>query len=356
MKTSARAILILLFSASFCVTAHAQTSATPVQVESVQTASVIKRVELTGNVTSPHVSQISTSVAGLIQEIDLDSGAQVKEGEVLVKLDAELEAATLEQLAANKRQAHAEVADVKRRLEVATRLAKRNYGPQNTVDDRRAELESKQAALESAIAAERRQSVLLKRHTIKAPFDGIISTRMGEVGEWIEPGNSIFELVAMHGLRVDIPVPQQFYTHVKNGVDVSLTFETLSSKTQTAKVDAIIPVSDPNARTFTLRVLPVATDLPITPGMSARAVLKFDIGQKGIVISRDALIRHPDGRITTWVVTGSDSQPSVEERRVELGNAYDGVVHVVSGLKDNERVVVRGNEGLRDGQNVRVVD
>lgn len=352
----ARSLAALLVSALFFTSAHAQKSATPVQVERVQLAPIVNRIELTGSVTSPHVSQISTSVAGLIQEISLDSGATVEEGQVLVKLDDELEIATLEQLAARTRQARTEVADVERRLEVAERLAKKNYGPQNTVDDRRAELESKRAILASAIAEQKRQTVLLKRHTIKAPFDGIIANRMGEIGEWVEPGNGILELVAMRGLRIDIPVPQKFLTDVKNGVDVSLVFEALSAAAQPANVDAIIPVSDPNARTFTLRVKPAKTNLPIAPGMSARAILKLDAGQEGIVVSRDALIRHPDGRVTIWVFKGDDRQPSVEERRVELGSAHDGVVHVLSGLKDNERIVIRGNEGLRDGQTVRIMN
>lgn len=334
----------------------AETPATPVQVEVIASSPIVKEIELTGTVTSPNVSQISTSIAGLIEEVKFDSGAVVKRDDVLAQLDDELELATLTELTAKSKQAQTEASDAARRLEIAKNLAERKIGPQNTADDRLAELESKRAALESARAAEKRQSVVIKRHTIKAPFDGVISQRMGEVGEWIEPGNPLFELVALKELRVDVPVPQQFYEAINRETDVSLTFETLSGAPQSARVDVLIPVNDPDARTFTLRVLPQDNALPITPGMSARVLLKLKAGQTGTVVSRDALIRHPDGRITAWVTEKGDKATAVKERLIKIGHSFNGLVHVVSGLKEGERVVVRGNEALREGQAVRITN
>jgi RND family efflux transporter MFP subunit len=164
----------------------------------------------------------------------------------------------------------------------------------------------------------------------------------------------VFELVAMRDFRVDVPVPQDYYARLREGAEVAVEIDALPGVTVPAKIGALIPVSHPDARTFTLRVLPERDDIPITPGMSARVLINLDTGTRGLVVSRDALIRYPDGRVTVWLLTEDGDTTSVIERRIEIGLAFDGVVEVLAGLKDGDRVVVRGNESLREGQTVRL--
>jgi membrane fusion protein, multidrug efflux system len=326
----------------------------PVETQDVKEAPVIRKLELSGTVTSPHASQISTSVEGLVSKVYFDSGAVVKKGDLLLELDPELEEAAYAQAKAQATQAAAEVEDAKRRLRIAESLAKRNYGPQNEVEARQAEVEIDTATQESFTAEQKRRMALLDRHKLPAPYDGVISKRMAEVGQWVEPGTAVFELVAMHDFRVDVPVPQDYYARLREGADVEIEIDSLPGEKIPAKIGALIPVSDPDARTFTLRVLPAREDIPITPGMSARVLVNLNIGRRDLTVSRDALIRYPDGRITVWVLKEDGDSVSVTERRVEIGLAFDGLVQVLSGLKEGERVVVRGNESLREGQTVRL--
>lgn len=326
----------------------------PVETEVVRQSPVIRKLELSGSVSSPHASQISTLVPGLVSKVHFDSGAYVKQGDMLLELDSELEEAAYEQAAAMAAQAAGEVKDAKRRLDIAASLAKRNYGPQNEVEARQAEVEIDTATYDGHRAEQRRRSVILDRHMLRAPFDGVISRRMVEVGQWVTPGNAVFELVAMKDFRVDVPVPQDYYARLRDGADVAIEVDTLPGQKIPAKIGALIPVSDPDARTFTLRVLPTRDNIPITPGMSARVLIDLDTGSRDVVVSRDALIRYPDGRITVWVVQNDGDKTSVTERRVEIGLAFDGLVQVLSGLEEGERVVVRGNESLREGQAVQL--
>ncbi|MEM7193292.1 MAG: efflux RND transporter periplasmic adaptor subunit, partial [Pseudomonadota bacterium] len=328
--------------------------AAPVETETVRLSPVIRKLELSGSVSSPHESQISTLVPGLVSKVHFDSGAYVKQGDMLLELDSELEEAAYEQAAAETKQAAGEVEDAKRRLNIAASLAKRKYGPQNEVDARSAEVEIDIATHDSYRAEQKRRAVVLDRHKLRAPFDGVIAKRMVEVGQWVTPGTAVFELVAMKNFRIDVPVPQDYYAQLQDGADVALRIDTLPNEDIPAKIGALIPVSDPDARTFTLRVLPTRTNIPITPGMSARVLVDLDTGKRGLVVSRDALIRYPDGRITVWVLQDSDDKTSVTERRVEIGLTFDGLVQVLSGLKEGERVVVRGNESLREGQAVKL--
>lgn len=346
--------LVLLAWCVAVVPAHAQPPAPPVESEEARMAPVVKQLEISGTVSTPQASQISTSVEGLVSEIHFDSGARVKKGDLLLKLDSELEEAALAQAQAQTEQAAAEVKDARRRLKIAQTLASREYGPKNEAEAREAEVDIDLAALEAAKAEQARRAAILERHELRAPFDGVISERMAEVGQWVVPGTAAFELVAMDGFRIDLPVPQDYFAQLREGTDVSLKFDALPDETIPAEIDALIPVSDPDARTFTLRVLPLRKNLPITPGMSARVIVRLNTGQEDVVVSRDALIRYPDGRITVWVLEKADGETKVRERRVEIGLAFDNLVQIRSGLKAGERVVVRGNESLRDGQSVRL--
>jgi len=326
----------------------------PVETDVVREAPIIRKLELSGTVTSPHAAQISTSVEGLVSAVHFDNGAEVKRGDLLLELDPELEEAAHAQAEARAVQAGAEVKDAERRLRIAESLAKRNYGPQNAVEAGQAEVEIDSATHESFIAEQKRHAAILARHKLPAPFDGVISKRMVEVGQWVEPGTAVFELVAMRDFRVDVPVPQDYYAQLREGAEVSLELDALPGEVIPAKIGALIPVSDPDARTFTLRVLPQRDDIPIMPGMSARVMVNLNIGKRDLVVSRDALIRYPDGRVTVWVIAQDGDTMSVSEKRIEIGLAFDGVVQVRSGLKDGDRVVVRGNESLREGQTVRL--
>lgn len=347
----------VLFGAFSCATmagpVFAQKAA-PVTVEVVRTEALVNRLELSGTVTSPRVSQISTSVPGLIETVHFDSGAKVEAGDLLLELDPKLEEEALKQAEAEVQQAEAELADSQRRFKIAKGLAARKYGPQNTVDTLKNELKIDAATIALRKARQAAASERLERHLVKAPYSGVISQRMAEVGEWVVPGTTVFELVEMQGLRVDVPVPQQYYPQLQTGAKITLQFDALPDAVLPAKIQALIPVSDPKVRTFTLRVLPTRENVAVTPGMSARVSVRLATGQRGVVVTRDALVRYPDGRITVWVLESNGEANRVKERRVDIGLSFDGLVQIRSGLKEGERVVVRGNESLREGQVVRL--
>jgi membrane fusion protein (multidrug efflux system) len=354
--TRRRSVLLLLsLLMPLCsALARAEAPAPPVETEVVRVMPIVKKLDLSGTVTSPQASQLSTAVAGPVTAVHFDTGAHVKAGEVLLEIDAALEEATLKKAEAQAAQAAAEVTDAKRRLRIAERLAKRDYSPQNEVEARQAEVEIDIATYEAFKAERDRQAVILERHKLKAPYAGVISQRMAELGQWVVPGTAAFELVAMEGFRIDVPVPQHYYAQLRQGSEVSIKIDAVPDREFPAKIGAIIPVSDPDARTFTLRVLPEQEAIPMAPGMSARVNVSLRTSERGMVVSRDALIRYPDGRITVWVLEQNGEKALVRERRVEIGIAFEGFVQVRSGLKVGERVVVRGNESLRDGQAVQL--
>ena len=331
--------------------------APPVSVARAQTAPIVREVQLTGTVTSPQVAQVSTSVGGLVEEVHIDSGDRVESGAPLVTLDRELEALELKQERAAVAEAEAELADARRRLAEAERLAADRNIPQSEVRSREAEVRIGAAALDRLRARADRQAERVARHAVSAPFAGVVSRKLTAPGEWVDPGTPVAELVAMDGLRLDFPAPQAYYSRIDTDTPVAVSLEALANNPREARVAATIPVSDPQARTFTVRVHLERDEVPITPGMSANATLRLATGRQGVVVPRDALIRYPDGRVTVWVAQDGEAEATtVSERQVSIGLTFRGRVEIRSGLEPGTWVVTRGNEALSEGQEVRVVE
>ncbi|MDX1480557.1 MAG: efflux RND transporter periplasmic adaptor subunit, partial [Woeseiaceae bacterium] len=280
---------------------------------------------------------------------------RVAAGDVVVTLDRELEQLAFERSAAEAAEASAALDDARRRLAEAERVGPTRAIAESEIKSLRAEVVRAEAALEAAVAARRQREAVVRRHTVRAPFGGVVSRRVAEAGEWVNPGNGLVELVATEGLRFDFRVPQSHFARLGPDTPVDITLDAAPGASIAGRIQAIVPVKDPGARTFLLRVVADgAGAVSATPGMSAQARLRIDAGRTGVVVPRDALLRYPDGRTTVWVVDSGGDGPLVRERRVDIGVEFDGLVEIRSGLDAEALVVTRGNEVLRDGQPVSI--
>jgi membrane fusion protein (multidrug efflux system) len=329
-------------------------TAPPVVIASTEQRAVFEEVPISGTVSSPRVTQLSPEVAGLVQEVLVDAGDRVAAGAPLVRLDGTLAGLALEAAEAATEQASEELADARRRLADAERLVKSRGIAETEIKARRSEVRADAATLRLRQAEQRREAERLRRYELKAPFAGVISRKLTEAGEWVAPGDEVLELMADTGLRIDFRVPQGLFPRIDGGEDIEIRLDALPDRRLAARIGEIVPISDPSARTFLVRVYPQDEDLPMTPGMSASATLRLGTGEQGVVVSRDALLRHPDGRITVWVVQDQGNDITVSERQVQTGLSFDGRVVIRSGLEPEVRVVVEGNEALQQGQRVSV--
>ena len=352
MRASTSLSLVLL-AVSVPLSAGA-VSLAPVELAVAQRAPLLEELNLTGSLTAPRSAELGPAVAGRIQRIEVDTGDRVTEGEVLAALDDELARLELSQAHAAEREAAAQLADVERRLEEARALAKRQSFAETEVRSRESEVARSRAVLERLRAVSAYDRALLERHTLKAPFDGVVARRDADLGEWVDPDNPVFELVAVDRLRLDLQVPQGYYGRVDADTGLSVTLDALPGERFDAAVSTVVPISDPAARTFLVRARLDNRQGRMTPGMSGRATVRIGTGRQGIVVPRDALIRYPDGRTVVWIATGEGERRRVQERRIRTGLATARSVEVREGLEAGTEVVVRGNESLRQNQEVRV--
>lgn len=330
-------------------------AASPVEIARSEQRPLVQIVNVSGTVTSPQSAILSPSIGGLVEETRVDAGDQVAEGDALVTLDSELARLTLERAVAEETQARIALEDARRRLAEAERVGPQRGIAETEIKSLRAEVTRNEAALEAAAAAARQQAAVVRRHEVRAPFTGVVSQRLAQVGEWVNPGDGLVELVATEGLRFDFRIPQTYFARLDENTRVDLTLDAVPDEVVAGRVQSIVPVKDPGARTFLLRVVTREQHrLPVTPGMSARAAVRIDAGRQAVVVPRDAVLMYPDGRKTVWVVVQEDGNAVVHEKRIQAGLEFDGLVEVQDGLEAGLDVVTRGNEALRDGETVTV--
>ncbi len=347
-----------LLAAAFLALAEATAAErTPlIATDKARTDAIVEQVPLSGTIASARLAQLSSQVSGQVATVSIEVGDRVSQGDALIELDREIEQLTLEALQAATQRAKTEMADAQRRHADAKRLRETSSIAENTLLLLAAEVETDRADYRQRQADEKRQQALVERHVLRAPFDGVISERFAEAGEWIEPGNAVLTLVAVDDLRIEFRVPQEFYPRINDHATVRVSLDALPDRVFDGRITAVVPVSDSGSRTFMVHVGVDADSASMMPGMSVHGRLNLSTENRGVVVSRDAILRYPDGRVTVWTVNPGSNPPTVSERRVTTGTGFDGLVWIRSGLQEGETVVVRGNESLQEGQQVTVQD
>ncbi len=332
---------------------HAQTQT--VSVVTPESTPLVDRLRLSGTLSAERSARLSPRVDGLVARLRVDAGDEVRAGQPLLELDAALARLALDQARAISAEARAEVDERARLLAEGRRLVDENHIPRTEVATREAAHTLAQATLQARLTSERQQAELVERHVLPAPFDGVIVRRLTEAGEWVTRGTPVLELVALDRVRLDVQVPQERYAQIAADARVTVSPDASPGMALPARIEARVPVvGETAARSFLVRIVVDDAEHRLLPGTSATAQIALTAsGPGGLRIPRDALLRHPDGGFSVFVV--EPGEPATARRQpVRIGREADGYAEVLDGLQGGEQVVVRGNEMLRDGQPVRV--
>lgn len=328
---------------------------TPVSVISPEKSKVSDNLTLSGTLTAEKRAMLSPRVDGLVSRVLVDAGSQVKKGELLLELDPALSQQVLNQAKAATTEAKAARDEARRLVNEAKGLREKNYISASENASRLSNLNLSEAALMAAKAAEASAQEQLARHQLPAPFSGVISAKLTEAGEWVNRGTTVLELVATDKVRLDVKVPQERFSEINQQNQVEVIPDVFPDRRFKGNINAIVPVSDPQARAFLVRILIDTGDISLLPGTSARAIIGLKDNQQTqqrIIIPRDALLLHPDGGYSVFTVENGVAK----RQKVQIGNQSSQGVTILSGITAEDKVVSRGNEVLRDGEKVTLVD
>ncbi len=201
----------------------------------------------------------------------------------------------------------------------------------------------------------------LTKHTIKAPFDGFISAEHTEVGQWVQRGELVAEVLAMNEIDILTQVPENVVPFVKQGMQVNVRIAALPEHLFTGQVVTIVPQADLRSRTFPVKIRvinKIEDHVPlIKSGMIARVTLPTGTKKKSLFIPKDALVL--GGRTTmVYVVTPGEKKGTIIAApvAVETGIAQGELIQVIGNLQPGQQVITRGNERLRPGQSIAIIE
>jgi len=330
-----------------------------------------------GYVTARRQATVSSKFTGRVDEVLLEEGMLVKEGEVLARLDdsnirAVYELAEAQLLSAQKGVMETEALLTEARLSFdrTRRLVERQLASESELDSSRAlarsleaQLERKRADVEVAARQVDISGQQLEDTIIRAPFAGVVVAKNAQPGEMISPVSAgggftrtgIGTIVDMASLEIEIDVNEAYINRVASGQAVVATLDAYPDWKIPCHVIAIIPTADRQRATVEVRVGFDELDPRILPDMGVKVAFQdaaeASAGQRataGFLLPAGA-IRREDGRAYVFVV----SKGVAERRAVAVGADHGSDVLVRSGLEPGERVIVSGPPQLGDGMPVR---
>jgi membrane fusion protein, multidrug efflux system len=296
-----------------------------------------------GTVVAVNGVTVSADLPGVVRQIGFESGREVRQGEVLVRLDASQERA---QLAA----AEAGLELARLDLERKRNLIGKDAIPQALYDQVAAEYAQAQARVGEIRAA-------IDRKTIRAPFSGALGIRQVNLGQYLAPGAPIVSLQAIQPVYVEFTAPQQEAGRLQQGAPVRATAEGFDSAEE-GKIAALESRVDETTRNVRAQALFANESRRLRPGMYVQVRVDQGIRTRAITLPASAISYAPFGDSVFIVeeVKGPDGKgyTGVRQQFVKLGGSRGDQVAAISGVKPGEQVVSAGAFKLRPGAAVVV--
>ena len=296
--------------------------------------------EVTGLLESVQDAEISPESSGQIEEIAVERGAEVRSGQLLVRLNTEL--------------IEKNVAEVKTNLELATvRYEKQKELWEKQIGSEIQYLETKNGkeVLEARLATLEEQLALAR---ITAPFPGIVERIGVKVGELASPGMPLLRLVNLDRMRITSRISESYLNQVEEGDEVELRFAAYPDLILRERISRMGEVIDPETRTLTLEVELKNRDRLLKPNMLTSIRLEDYHQEKALVVPSIVLRNDVNGTFLYRAVSRGEELVA-EKVYVDTGITVQDRTEIINGISPGDRVIVKGYHLVGDGTPLRTV-
>lgn len=287
---------------------------------------------------------LSTDLAGIIAEIPFESGAPVKKGDLIVKLDTQQEDAQL-------RSAMAKLSLAKTDL-----IRKRDLIAKKAIAE--SELDTAESHVLQMEAAVEEMKALVARKKISAPFDGLVGIRQVNVGQYLQPGAPIVPIESLDPIYVEFSLPQQHFEMIAPGKKLRLGATGIQGKTFEGEITAIDSRVDESTRNVNVQGTIKNPEHTLRAGMfvSVEVLLPEKEGVLAIPSSAIAYAPYGDSVYVVRDSQGPDGKAGkeVQQTFVKLGPKRGDQVSVLSGIKEGDEIVSSAVFKLRPNAPVQV--
>jgi len=285
--------------------------------------------DVVGTVRSKQRAVVEAKVSGRVMEFTATPGAMVKAGDLLARLDAQ--------------EIQAKVDQARAMLDQATRDFDRQKQLIASNATTRQEFDSADARLKVATAAVSEAETMMSYSTVTAPFDGVVTRKLADVGDLAMPGKPLLEIEAPTALRFEADLPEAILDRVTLGAKMPVRL----AKVVEGTVSEISPVADPVSRTFNVKL-----DLPETDGLRTGQFGRVSVPVvevKLLLVPQSAVLKRGQMELVFVAKEGKAAM-----RLVKTGKVLEDRVEVLSGLEEGEQVIVSDINKLADGQPVTI--
>ena len=312
---------------------------TPVIVSTIAESSFVDEVEALGTLRANESVNLTSTVTELVTAVNFEDGQRVKQGEVLIEMNATEELAELAE-------ENSRLAEAQRQVNRLNSLAATNAATESALDAQNREVDIAKARIQAI------QSRIAQRQIV-APFDGVVGLRNISIGALAQPGTLITTIDDDSVMKLDFAVPARFLQVLEPGVVIQAQARSYPGEIFNGTIASIDSRIDPVTRSIQVRAIIENIDRRLKPGLLMRVSLQTN-PRTTLVVPEEALIAVGDQSFV-YVVNKDQTTHTVEQRSIQIGARRAGEAEVLSGLTASEQVVVHGTVRIRPGAAVTII-
>ncbi len=338
----------------------AEEQATPVGVDKVVSEPFNQTMSIIGRLVATKAGVVAARTSGPVGEFLIQVGDRVKAEQIVAVLVKDALESRRDLWLAEVSKAKAAIATSRAELKLREQELKRLHDLEESAAFSQARLDDKEqevAVAKSAISELRSAlkiaeanlhlaEIDLYNADIRAPYDGVVTTRHTEVGAFVSAGDPLISLIDDNTLEIDADVPTDRLSGLVAGVEIPFDFG--NGSRGTAVVRAVIPDENPLTRTRSVRfTAALKSSAPVAANQSITLRIPVGAPRNVVTVHKDAILNRGGRRLVYLAVDGI-----AVIRPIELGEAIGTRFEVLKGLKPGDITIIRGNERLRPDQTI----
>jgi membrane fusion protein, multidrug efflux system len=326
--------------------------AATVSVEKVLVQDIVESISVVGECESSKDSWVDFQLAGKVIKQNVIKGDWVKQGEVLAELDTETIKYNIQSAKAMLKQLQSEFRLASALIKKSRVLVKDGHLSKESL-----EKESTQLAILSA-KLDHQKSILnlleyqLKKHSLKAPYSGLVVEERVSEGEWAQPGAGAIKILNLNPMVAVFEFPEIRINQLDKTGELLLAFDSLPNKKIKAKLHSVLPSNKKGNRMVRLRYHFENDSKYLLPEMSVKASIQLKPMKNSILVPKDSIVMQ--GPMIFVYIVGKENK--AKQVMVNLIQYFKGYAVVKGELKAGDQVVTRGNEFLQPDTPLKIVD
>ncbi len=322
-----------------------------VEATQVSARTIRQTVRGVGTIRSPQNVTLAPEINAMLREIHFREGEVVEAGQLMFELDDRKLQRRMTATEASLRAARARQEDARRTFERLEQLREQRVASSEELDRARSELDALIAEVEQLAAQVELSKEEVADTRIVAPFDGVVSQRLIDVGNFVQVGDPLARMYQIDPLEIEFRLPERYAGRIEHGLDVHVHVAAFEDEVFIGEVHFVSPVVEEQTRDYLIKAMIENSDGRLRPGFFGDARLVIEERVDRPVVPERALVATRTGYVV-FVITDDDVAEMVE---VQIGLRQNGYVEIIDGPEIGTRIVETGQLRVSDGSQVRII-